>query len=79
MFISTHSESTEDASSNQRKLGFTISFPVDQVSASSGTGIKWKSLSVDDTVEFPQPFMSLSVTFFGVECHGIHNEELVQL
>ncbi|KAE9449545.1 hypothetical protein C3L33_18556, partial [Rhododendron williamsianum] len=61
VFISTHSESTEDASSNQRKLGFTISFPVDQVSASSGTGIKWKSLSVDDTVEFPQPFMSLSV------------------
>ncbi|KAI8534664.1 hypothetical protein RHMOL_Rhmol10G0107700 [Rhododendron molle] len=61
VFISTHSESTEDASSNQTKLGFTISYPVDQVSASSGAGIKWQSLSVDDTVEFPQPYMSLSI------------------
>ncbi|PSS30652.1 Hexokinase-like 2 protein [Actinidia chinensis var. chinensis] len=44
-FISTHSESTEDASARQRKLGFTISYLVDQAAA-----VKRKSLAVDDQV-----------------------------
>ncbi|PSR87877.1 Hexokinase-like 2 protein [Actinidia chinensis var. chinensis] len=49
-YISTHSEGTESTSARQRELGFTISYPVDQVAASSGTAVKWKSLAVDDTV-----------------------------
>ncbi|KAL7255927.1 hypothetical protein ACSBR1_009958 [Camellia fascicularis] len=51
-FISTHSENSKDdnTSARQRKLGVTISYPVDQAAASSGTAIKWKSLAVDDTV-----------------------------
>ncbi|GFY86691.1 hexokinase 2 [Actinidia rufa] len=44
-FISTHSESTEDASARQRKWGFTISYLVDQAAA-----VKRKSLAVDDQV-----------------------------
>ena len=51
-YISTHSESTENTSARQRELGFTISYPVDQAASSSGTAVKWKSLAVDDTVEF---------------------------
>ncbi|KAH7846416.1 hypothetical protein Vadar_013797 [Vaccinium darrowii] len=51
VFISTHGESTEDAASTrQRKLGFTISYPVDQIADSRGKAIKWKNLTVDDTV-----------------------------
>ncbi|GMP27611.1 hypothetical protein CsSME_00003516 [Camellia sinensis var. sinensis] len=51
-FISTHSENgkEDNTSARQRKLGVTISYPVDQAAASSGTAIKWKSLAVDDTV-----------------------------
>ncbi|KAA8546632.1 hypothetical protein F0562_002629 [Nyssa sinensis] len=49
-FVSTHTDSTDDTQARQRKLGFSVSFPVDQVAASSGTAIKWKSFSVDDTV-----------------------------
>ncbi|KAL2522621.1 putative hexokinase-like 2 protein [Forsythia ovata] len=49
-FISVHSEIDGEAESRERKLGFTISFPVEEDAVSSGTAIKWRSLSVNDIV-----------------------------
>ncbi|XP_059641262.1 probable hexokinase-like 2 protein [Cornus florida] len=53
-FVSTadNENTNNDTEARQIRLGFTIlSFPVDQVTASSsGTAIKWPSFSVDDTV-----------------------------
>ncbi|GFZ18860.1 hexokinase-like 3 [Actinidia rufa] len=66
-YISTHSEGTENTSARQRELGFTISYPVDQVAASSGTAVKWKSLAVDDTVETCLRNIVLISSFFDLE------------
>lgn len=44
-------DDTPDASERERKLGFTVSYPVDQAAATSGSAIKWKSFSANDTVE----------------------------
>ncbi|XP_022872711.1 probable hexokinase-like 2 protein [Olea europaea var. sylvestris] len=49
-FISVHSEIDGKAESRERKLGFTVSFPVEEDARSSGTAIKWRSLSVNDIV-----------------------------
>ncbi|KAK6923898.1 Hexokinase, C-terminal [Dillenia turbinata] len=46
-FTSTHAEN-----SNDTKLGFTVSYPVEQAEVSDTNAIKWKSLSADDKVEF---------------------------
>ncbi|THG05014.1 hypothetical protein TEA_006710 [Camellia sinensis var. sinensis] len=77
-FISTHSENgkEDNTSARQRKLGVTISYPVDQAAASSGTAIKWKSLAVDDTVEFIKHAMQssgwgLRATIFVVQMAGV--------
>ncbi|KAF9678180.1 hypothetical protein SADUNF_Sadunf07G0008300 [Salix dunnii] len=50
-FVSEHPpDDTLDASEKERKLGFTVSYPVDQAAATSGSAIKWKSFSANDTV-----------------------------
>ncbi|KAK3030427.1 hypothetical protein RJ639_039184 [Escallonia herrerae] len=60
-FVTSHTESTSnDRRATQRKLGFTVSYPVDEFSSSSGTAIKWKTSSADDTVELAY---SLCTTF----------------
>ncbi|KAK2981249.1 hypothetical protein RJ640_030638 [Escallonia rubra] len=51
-FVTSHTGSTgNDRQATQRKLGFTVSYPVDEFSSSSGTAIKWKTSSAEDTVE----------------------------
>eukprot|EP00258_Populus_trichocarpa_P044577 XP_024460596.1 probable hexokinase-like 2 protein isoform X3 [Populus trichocarpa] len=51
-FVSEHPpDDTLDAPEREKKLGFTVSYPVDQAAASSGSAIKWKSFSANDTVE----------------------------
>ncbi|XP_059433403.1 hexokinase-1-like [Corylus avellana] len=50
-FVATEGEGLHPASGRQRELGFTFSFPVRQVSISSGTLIKWtKGFNIEDTV-----------------------------
>ncbi|OVA04177.1 Hexokinase [Macleaya cordata] len=49
-FVSTESEKFPVlAQSQQKKLGFTYSFPVDEDKPSLESAIKWKKFSVDDT------------------------------
>uniref|UniRef100_A0A2N9J9C3 Phosphotransferase n=1 Tax=Fagus sylvatica TaxID=28930 RepID=A0A2N9J9C3_FAGSY len=49
-FVSAQPGNDNDAPASQKKLGFTLSYPVDQAAASPGTAIKWKSFSADDMV-----------------------------
>ncbi|KAK6125365.1 hypothetical protein DH2020_040895 [Rehmannia glutinosa] len=49
-FISQHSETDNEAQTRERKLGFTVSYPINEDPASSGIASKWNRLSVDDTV-----------------------------
>ena len=44
-FVSAQPENDNDVPTNQKKLGFTLSYPVDQGAASPGTAMKWKSFS----------------------------------
>ncbi|KAJ6989776.1 hypothetical protein D5086_014493 [Populus alba] len=51
-FVSEHPpDDTLDAPEREKKLGFTVSYLVDQAAATSGSAIKWKSFSANDTVE----------------------------
>ncbi|XP_026419196.1 hexokinase-1-like [Papaver somniferum] len=51
-FISTEGEGFFLRPGSQRELGFTFSFPVKQLSISSGTLIRWtKGFSIDDAVD----------------------------
>ncbi|KAL9341240.1 hypothetical protein Peur_067459 [Populus x canadensis] len=51
-FVSEHPpDDTLDAPEREKKLGFTVSYLVDQAAASSDSAIKWKSFSANDTVE----------------------------
>ncbi|XP_038719616.1 probable hexokinase-like 2 protein isoform X2 [Tripterygium wilfordii] len=49
-FVSANPENRDTGGAEEKKLGFTWSYPVDQAAATSGSAIKWKSFSVDDTV-----------------------------
>ncbi|OVA08529.1 Hexokinase [Macleaya cordata] len=50
-FVATEGEGFHLSAGRQRELGFTFSFPVKQLSISSGTLIKWtKGFSIDDAV-----------------------------
>ena len=50
-FVATEGEGFHPASGRQRELGFTFSFPVRQLSISSGTLIKWtKGFNIEDAV-----------------------------
>ncbi|XP_062148376.1 hexokinase-1-like [Alnus glutinosa] len=50
-FVATEGEGLHPASGRQRELGFTFSFPVRQLSISSGNLIKWtKGFNIEDTV-----------------------------
>ncbi|XP_041009045.1 hexokinase-1-like [Juglans microcarpa x Juglans regia] len=50
-FVATESEGFHPAPGRQRELGFTFSFPVRQLSISSGTLIKWtKGFNIEDVV-----------------------------
>ncbi|KAG6658367.1 hexokinase-1-like isoform X2 [Carya illinoinensis] len=50
-FVATESEGFHPAPGRQRELGFTFSFPVRQLSISSGTLIKWtKGFDIEDAV-----------------------------
>ncbi|EXC28700.1 hypothetical protein L484_006996 [Morus notabilis] len=50
-FVSEEGEGFHPAPGRQRELGFTFSFPVRQLSISSGTLIKWtKGFNIEDTV-----------------------------
>lgn len=56
-FISMHPDSNKDTASNEdKKLGLTLLYPANGSTSTSGSAIKWKSLSADDTVEFVYPF-----------------------
>ncbi|VYS52883.1 unnamed protein product [Arabidopsis thaliana] len=51
-FVATEGEDFHLPPGRQRELGFTFSFPVKQLSLSSGTLINWtKGFSIDDTVD----------------------------
>ncbi|XP_050205051.1 probable hexokinase-like 2 protein [Mercurialis annua] len=39
-----------DGSERMKKLGVTVSYPVDQIASTSGSAIQWKTFSADDTV-----------------------------
>ncbi|PIN01737.1 Hexokinase [Handroanthus impetiginosus] len=49
-FVSVHSDTDTESQARERKLGFTVSFTMDQSPASSSIACKWNRLSVDDTV-----------------------------
>ncbi|KAJ9177440.1 hypothetical protein P3X46_012661 [Hevea brasiliensis] len=49
-FVSAHPADDDDATAGPKKLGVTVSYPVDQIAATSGSAIKWKCFSADDTV-----------------------------
>lgn len=50
-FIEKEGNSSAESSSRRRELGFTFSFPVKQLSVSSGTLIKWtKGFAIEDMV-----------------------------
>ena len=74
-FVLAHPENGNGELPKQKKLGFTLSYPVDQAVALSGSAIKWKSFSADDPVEFVCPPSSSSCTciFFFFFCtRNIH-------
>ncbi|KAJ9183898.1 hypothetical protein P3X46_007697 [Hevea brasiliensis] len=49
-FVATEGEGLHPSPGQQRELGFTFSFPVQQTSIASGTLIKWtKGFSIEDT------------------------------
>ncbi|XVF15352.1 hypothetical protein REPUB_Repub09cG0144700 [Reevesia pubescens] len=49
-FILAHPENNDETASNNKKLGFTLSYAADQATATSGSAIKWKNFTADDTV-----------------------------
>ncbi|KAF8393454.1 hypothetical protein HHK36_021698 [Tetracentron sinense] len=50
-FVSTEGQGFHLSPGRQRELGFTFSFPVNQLSIASGTLMKWtKGFSIDDTI-----------------------------
>ncbi|KAL5556132.1 hypothetical protein UlMin_038368 [Ulmus minor] len=51
-FVSAHPDKGENNTleNKERKLGFIISYPVDQAVVFSGTAIRWNRFSADDTV-----------------------------
>ncbi|GAV87484.1 Hexokinase_1 domain-containing protein/Hexokinase_2 domain-containing protein, partial [Cephalotus follicularis] len=63
-FVATH---PDDDTGKEKKLGFTLSYPVEQAIASSGSAIKWKKNSADDPVgeEFVKDFNE------ALEKHGL--------
>ncbi|XP_044479267.1 probable hexokinase-like 2 protein [Mangifera indica] len=48
-FVSAHPED-DDAPQKEKKLGFILSYPVEQVASTSGSAIKWKRFAVNDAV-----------------------------
>lgn len=58
-FVTTHPADDGEATARRKKLGVTVSYPVDQIAATSGSAIKWKNFSVDDTAEFAN-YLSIS-------------------
>ena len=71
-FVATEGEGFHPASGRQRELGFTFSFPVRQLSISSGTLIKWtKGFNIEDAVspdyfDFFFPIFYLIMQFLSV-------------
>jgi hexokinase len=52
-FVETEGDEFHLPVGRQRELGFTFSFPVNQLSISSGTLIKWtKGFSINGAVKF---------------------------
>jgi hexokinase len=52
-FVDTEGDDFHLPEGRHRELGFTFSFPVNQLSISSGTLIKWtKGFSINGTVKF---------------------------
>lgn len=50
-FVSAHPEKDDEASANDKKLGFTVSNGDDQSTPISGSNIKLKNFAADTTVE----------------------------
>ncbi|XWS33428.1 hypothetical protein CRYUN_Cryun22dG0081800 [Craigia yunnanensis] len=50
-FILAHPENNDEIAANDNKMGFTLSNAADKAIATSGSAIKWKNFSADDTVE----------------------------
>ncbi|XP_022773908.1 probable hexokinase-like 2 protein [Durio zibethinus] len=48
-FILAHPANNDETAANDRKLGFTLSYAADQATTTSGSAIKWKNFSADDT------------------------------
>lgn len=80
-FVEREENVTEPSSEETRELGFTFSFPVKQISASSGTLIKWtKGFSIQDMVSFLIFLGYSQVMLIGLtklEKHRIHSCLLV--
>lgn len=75
-FVSEEGEGFHPAPGRQRELGFTFSFPVKQLSISSGTLIKWtKGFNIEDTVGPVSLIIFLLCSFliseFSFCCHQI--------
>ncbi|XP_021890459.1 probable hexokinase-like 2 protein, partial [Carica papaya] len=68
-FISMHPDSNKDTASNEdKKLGLTLLYPANGSTSTSGSAIKWKSLSADDTIGK----QLLDDINQALEKHGVH-------
>ncbi|ESR39419.1 putative hexokinase-like 2 protein [Citrus sinensis] len=50
-FVNAHPDNGNDTSAKEKKLGYTWSHSVDQVTTLSPSAIKWKNFAANDTVE----------------------------
>ncbi|KAH9712492.1 putative hexokinase-like 2 protein [Citrus sinensis] len=51
-FVNAHPDNGNDTSAKEKKLGYTWSHSVDQVTTLSPSAIKWKNFAANDTVKF---------------------------
>ncbi|KAH9664129.1 putative hexokinase-like 2 protein [Citrus sinensis] len=61
-FVNAHPDNGNDTSAKEKKLGYTWSHSVDQVTTLSPSAIKWKNFAANDTVKFYNRDSVASVT-----------------
>lgn len=59
--VSAHPED-DNAPAKEKKLGFILSYPVEQAASTSGSAIKWNSFAVNDAVKFAYLNFNVLVT-----------------
>lgn len=78
-FVSAHPED-DDAPQKEKKLGFILSYPVEQVASTSGSAIKWKRFAVNDAVKFAYLYLSVGnkefAIFIASKCSSYNNLEV---